>query len=71
MSPFDVTLIEFLTSYRLERVPLHDNMTGRTVDSWMLTLNGDVVSVRRDADRILNDLQEMIIGNRRETDTDR
>ena len=57
--------------YKLHRVPLHDNMTGRTVDSWMLTLNGDVVSVRRDADRILNDLQEMIIGNRRETDTDR
>ena len=57
--------------YRLERVPLHDNMTGRTVASWLLTLNGDVVSVRRDAHMILDDLQEMIIGNRRETDTDR
>lgn len=57
--------------YKLHRVPLHDNRTGRTVESWMLTLDGGIVSVRRDVDRILDDLQERIDGDRRETDTDR
>ena len=57
--------------YKLHRVPLHDNRTGRTVESWMLTLDGGIVSVRRDVDRILDDLQERIDGDRRETDTAR
>ena len=43
--------------YKLHRVPLHDNRTGRTVESWMLTLDGGIVSVRRDVDRILDELQ--------------
>lgn len=57
--------------YRLQQAPIEDDRTGRPVKSWVLSLNGEVVSIRRDVPSIIHDLQEMMNrGNRSNFDPD-